>query len=241
MDKHFAIAIDTSGRVGSVAVGSGEKVICSSAFSGQMRHAAELFPTILELVSGAGKNICDITDVYVTNGPGSFTGLRIAITVAKMMALASDVKIATVSSLDCVAMNAIDYINEQNNKEIESVVALIDAKRGQFFNCLYNKEENWDAVTPETMKTAEQILEMIGTTTKTLINGEALKYYQDKFAQENVEFADEERWGIKAENVYKSAYKKALKGQYDNPETLLPKYLRLSDAEENLLKRESKV
>jgi tRNA threonylcarbamoyladenosine biosynthesis protein TsaB len=239
MDKHLAIAVDTSGRVGSAALGSSNNILESIDFTGQMRHAAELFPALIRLTENAGKTVADITDVYVTIGPGSFTGLRIGITLAKMMALASDVKIASVSSLDCVAMNAFDYINEQKREDIDSVAALIDAKRGQFFTCIYKKDGDfWSKTVSESMKSAEEILEMTSGYEKTLFNGEALKYYQGKFEASKNEFMAEKDWGIRAENVYKAAFRKALDNQFDDPQTLVPRYLRLSDAEENLLKRQ---
>jgi tRNA threonylcarbamoyladenosine biosynthesis protein TsaB len=239
MDKHLAIAIDTSGRVGSAAIGSRDQIFSCINFSDLMRHAAELFPALLKLTADCGKTINDITDIYVTSGPGSFTGLRIGITAAKMMALASGVKVASVSSLDCVAMNAFDYILKEGREDIQTVAAVIDAKRGQFFVSLYKKDEKfWRKSSEENLSTADEILAMIEKNGKTLFNGEALKFYRDKFENDNTEFMDESQWGIDAKNVYKASYRKALDGYYDDPRTLLPRYLRLSDAEENLIKRQ---
>jgi tRNA threonylcarbamoyladenosine biosynthesis protein TsaB len=137
--KHLAVAIDTSGRAGSVALGSGEKIFGKFVFDGQMRHAAELLPSIKNLIADSGSLISDITEVYVTDGPGSFTGLRIGITAAKMLALAVDVRIVAVSSLYCTAMNAFDYAKANRQTDIQRIVAVIDAKRGQFFFGCYEK------------------------------------------------------------------------------------------------------
>lgn len=238
MNKHLAIAVDTSGRVGSVAAGSENTLLCEVSFTDQLKHAAELFPSIIELTNKTGRNISDISEIYVTAGPGSFTGLRIGITLAKMMALASNVKIAAVSSLDCLARNAFDYIKEHNRDEIKTVAAVIDAKRGHFFLGFYQKQgDNWVKSLPESMKTAQEINDLLKKDTITLFTGEALKYYKDKFAAANVEFMPETQWSIKASNVYKAGRQKAAAGQYDDPQLLLPQYLRLSDAEENLLKK----
>ncbi len=236
MDRQFAIAIDTSGRVGSVAVGANETVLAEKYFSDQMKHAAELFPVMLELVAEAGHSISDVSDVYITAGPGSFTGLRIGVTVAKMMALASNVKIAAVSSLDCVAQNAFDYIYKEARHDIKTVTAIIDAKRGQFFVGLYdNIQDKWVRRQPECMMTAEEIISSLNA--RTLFTGEGLKYYKSKFVGDNTEFMPEDQWSIKASTVYTQGRKKAAANQYDDPQILLPQYLRLSDAEENLLKK----
>ena len=61
--------------------------------------------------------------------------------MAKMMALASDVKISSASSLAITAQNAFDYIASQN-LDIDRVAAIIDAKRRQFFVAVYERTEN---------------------------------------------------------------------------------------------------
>jgi len=237
MDRQLSIAMDTSGRVGSVAAGVNDEVLAEKYFSDQMKHAAELFHVMLELIEQTGYNVSDISDIYVTAGPGSFTGLRIGITVAKMMALASNVRIAAVSSLDCVAQNAFDYIYKEARDDIKSVAAVIDAKRGQFFAGLYVQNGGqWIKRQPESMKTAEEIISLLNNET-TLFTGEGLKYYKNQFTADNVEFMPEDQWSIKASTVYAAGRKKAAAGQYDDPQLLLPQYLRLSDAEENLLKK----
>ncbi len=236
--KHLAVAIDTSGRAGSVALGSDKNILGKFVFDGQMRHAAELLPSIKMLIDNAGRQISDITDVYVTDGPGSFTGLRIGITAAKMLALAVDVRIVAVSSLYCTAMNAFDYARTNLQADIERVVAVIDAKRGQFFFAFYEKAgDNWQLQAPEGLKTAEEINTTLNDKKKTLFIGEGLKFYQNKFEAAGRLFMEEEDWAIRAENVYKAAFEKALRGEFECAETLLPRYLRLSDAEENLQKR----
>ncbi len=228
--------MDTSGRVGSVAIGVKDEVLAQRYFSDQMKHAAELFPVMLELIQQAGFNVSDMSDLYVTSGPGSFTGLRIGITVAKMMALAANVKIAAVSSLDCTAQNAFDYIYKEGRSDIKTVVALTDAKRGQFFVGLYDNIDNeWVKRQPECMQTAEELISSLNA--RTLFTGEGLKYYKSKFVGDNTEFMPEDQWSIKASTVYIQGRKKAAANQYDDPQILLPQYLRLSDAEENLLKR----
>ena len=80
VDNVFGLAVETSGRRGSVAVGIGGKILKSSNFSGAMRHSSELFPTIADLVEQTGKKPQEIEHIYVTTGPGSFTGLRIGVT-----------------------------------------------------------------------------------------------------------------------------------------------------------------
>ena len=71
------LAVETSGRIGSVTIGKQGKILAQRTFSGPMTHSIELFPAISTLLSDLGKRPADIHQVYISIGPGSFTGLRI--------------------------------------------------------------------------------------------------------------------------------------------------------------------
>src|SRR4051812_10051197 len=115
------VAIETSGRHGSVVVAEGERVVGERVLSPELRHAVELMPAIDELTRAAGWSPDSIEQVYLSLGPGSFTGLRIAVAIARGMAQAIGVKIVGVPSLDVIAHNA--------PAEYPVVVPILDAKR----------------------------------------------------------------------------------------------------------------
>ena len=102
-DNPLILAVETSGRLGSVALAQGNKLLSESHFSGPMRQSAEIFPAITDLLSKFSKKPEQIEQVYISVGPGSFTGLRIAVTLAKTLALANGVKIVTIDTLDVIA------------------------------------------------------------------------------------------------------------------------------------------
>ena len=235
----FNIAVDTSGRAGSVAIGQGREILAEKQFTDMMRHAAEVLPVISELLKEYNAGAGDIHEVYVTRGPGSFTGLRIGISMAKMMALAADVRIASVSSLAVTAENAFDYIASEN-LDIQRVAAIIDAKRRQFFVAVYEFENGaWTRILQDSMMKAEELLEKYADGPQMWVLGEGLKYYKTKFEDGGLKIFPENIWNATASNVYKLCYKKALEGDFDDPETLLPSYLRLAEAEENWLKKQA--
>ena len=234
LENKICLAVDTSGRVGSVCLGRGSEILEERNFSGMMRHAAELFPTTLDILGHFNIDIDDISHIFVTAGPGSFTGLRIGLTMAKMMALAGDVKITTVSTLDAVAQNAIEHI-EFNNLEIKRIAPIIDAKRNQFFVAAYEKHNNqWEKMITDSMMDVNTFISEFDTDQNSPIwlLGEGLKYYQKKFTSPGIQFLNEELWPAQSNKVYKLCYQKALKGEFEDPEQLTPNYLRLSDAEE---------
>src|SRR4030042_3542948 len=83
-------------------------------FSAPLTHSAEIFPAIRGLLDRFDLKPDQIENVYISCGPGSFTGLRIATTFAKTMHLAHAAKIVTVDTLDIVAANAINLTGEKN-------------------------------------------------------------------------------------------------------------------------------
>jgi tRNA threonylcarbamoyladenosine biosynthesis protein TsaB len=234
----YNLSIDTSGRTGSVALSNGARLAAEYYFSDQMRHAAELIPAITKLTDG----FCtpsELESVFVTTGPGSFTGLRIGLSCAKMMALASGVKLVALSSLDCTMQNALPLAGELG---FEQICVVTDAKRGQFFAAIYRIDgSEIQKTTEDSLLGADAIMEIVRKSAlKTAFLGEGLKFYSEKFASEMSVMLPEELWGVKAAAVAELGEKKRVAGEFESAETILPSYLRLSDAEENAAGRSAK-
>ena len=112
--KPLVLAVETSSRIGSVVIALGEKILDEATFSAPIRHSAEIFPALSNILDRFCRKPDQIEQVHISVGPGSFTGLRIAVTLAKTMNLANATKIVAVDTLDVIAANATDYIKEQN-------------------------------------------------------------------------------------------------------------------------------
>ncbi|MHC4396323.1 MAG: tRNA (adenosine(37)-N6)-threonylcarbamoyltransferase complex dimerization subunit type 1 TsaB [Planctomycetota bacterium] len=221
------LAVETSGRTGSVAVAVGGQILGETSFSAPMRHSAEIFPAVCALLDSIGRKPEQIQHIYISVGPGSFTGLRIAATMAKTMHLANAVKIIAVETLDVIAGNVADYIS-QKDKSIDRIAAILDAKRGQFFIAAYqNRKGRWIKSMPDCLMTATQFIEKFAAQTKPIwLLGEGLVYYKDKFNAQGIEFIDQPYWSPKAAKVHLLGWQMALKGQFADPLTLKPTYLR---------------
>ncbi len=230
------IAVETSGRLGSVAVAQGERLLGEKQFSGPMRHSAEVFPSMVALLKKVGKKPADIEQIYISVGPGSFTGLRIAVTIAKTMALANQAKIVAVDTLDVIAANVVSLTSgliEKDLKPNERLAAVIDAKRGQFFIAVYDKtgSAGWQKIIPDCLMTADDFLDRFAGCGKPIaLLGEGLVYYKDKFKDPAVRFLDEKFWNPTAANVYRLGWEKAKHTEFTDALTLTPNYLRLPDA-----------
>jgi tRNA threonylcarbamoyl adenosine modification protein YeaZ len=141
------LAIETSSRVGSVALALGRNLLGQTTFTAPMRHSAEVFPAIVALLSRSGYGPSDLGQVHISIGPGSFTGLRIAVAAAKAMHLANSVRIVAVNSLDAIAANVKDAPSSEAFQSISEessdpcrLATLLDAKRGQFYTAVYEYE-----------------------------------------------------------------------------------------------------
>jgi len=230
VQKPLILAIETSGRMGSAALAAGGQVLAEKTFSGPMRHSAELFPAVCGLLEMAGRKAGEIEQIYISVGPGSFTGLRIAVTMAKIMNLAAGVKIVAVDTLDVIAANASDYI-EQEKADIERVAAVLDAKRGQFFIAAYQRRKcRWEKVLADSLMNVSEFFKWFAGSAKPLwLLGEGLVYYRQKFAAEGIEFLPEKYWVPTAKKVHLLGWEKALAGEFADAKTLVPNYIRLPD------------
>lgn len=97
------LSIDTSTRFAGVALYDGVHVIGEVTWVSQDHHTVELSPVIAGILDRAGKQVADLKVVGVAIGPGSFTGLRIGLAVAKGLALASRLALVGVPTMDITA------------------------------------------------------------------------------------------------------------------------------------------
>jgi len=232
--KPLILAIETSGRIGSVAIALGEQMLSEAHFSGPMRHSAEIFPAVHRLLERFSRKPKEIEHIYISVGPGSFTGLRIAVALAKTMHLANAARIIAVDTLDVIAANATDYIKEEKAKGLAKIATILDAKRGQFFIAVYqNKQGQWKKSMPDCLITAQQFLEnFAGNSQPVWLLGEGLVYHKDKFKADGIRFLNERYWSPRAEKVHLLGWQKTLAGQFADPLTLQPTYLRRPDIKE---------
>ena len=146
-EEAIILAVETSSRIGSACLARGPKVLAESHFTGPMQHSSELFPAVGDLLRNHGYVPTDIAQVHLAIGPGSFTGLRIAVAMAKAMHLAAAVRIVAVDSLDVVAANLSEapagpgdsHRDETGITIPDRIAALFDAKRGQFYVTVYQR------------------------------------------------------------------------------------------------------
>ncbi len=244
-EADLILAVETSSRIGSVALGNGDELLAETTFSAPLRHSAEIFPAIVGLLSRCGREPGQIGQVYISGGPGSFTGLRIATTLAKTMHLATGVQIVSVDTLDVVASNVVKLVDDDSNEvpqgaSHEKVAAIVDAKRGQFFVAVYERSSadadqpprasGWTKILPDCLlRPAQFVKEFAGGGKDIWLLGDGLLYYKDHFRADGVRFFDEHYWSPRAGRVYLLGRRMASRGEFADPLALAPNYLRGPD------------
>ena len=232
-DNTFILAVETSGRVGSVAIGQDNTILFESTFSGFMKHSAELFETLEGLLAKVGARPHQIGQLYIAAGPGSFTGLRIAVTLAKMLSFAVGTRIVAVDTLDALAENATACL-QQTDSDLQRVATILDAKQNRFFTAIFERNgQEWTKIHPSSLLHPEELLALIDKDGVPVgLLGEGLVFYADKFACPLTRLIDNSYWPATACSVYAVGRRMATKGLFSDIATLVPTYIRKPDAVE---------
>lgn len=127
------LAIDTSTHLATVALSVGNHIL-EESHEALRQHAQLILPTVDSLLANAGIRINQLDGIIFGRGPGSFTGLRIACSMAKALAYAHDLPLYPVSSLAAIAF--------QEAKQDLAVLAVMDARMNQVYWGFYPSNNN---------------------------------------------------------------------------------------------------
>ncbi|MDT0017539.1 tRNA (adenosine(37)-N6)-threonylcarbamoyltransferase complex dimerization subunit type 1 TsaB [Listeria swaminathanii] len=123
------LGMDTSSDTMTIALFNDGLVIGEYTTNLKKNHSVRLLPAIAALMEECGVKPADLEKIAVAKGPGSYTGLRIGVTVAKTMAWDAGIPIVGISSLALLAENGLYFPGK--------VVALMDARRGNVYAGVY--------------------------------------------------------------------------------------------------------
>lgn len=216
------LAIDTSSNICSTALLENEIVIDENNLNNGKTHSENLMPLVEELLKRNNINIKDINLLACSVGPGSFTGIRIGVSSIKPIAEVLNVKVASVTSLETLAKNA------DASKE-NTIVSLIDARNNQVYCGIFDNSYKLkqDYLADDILEIIEKIKiykEIIFVGNGAVLHKETLlnKIPNAKFIENNEQSAT---------NVGKLGYQKFLENDLCSADTLMPSYLRKSQAE----------
>ncbi|KOO42278.1 tRNA (adenosine(37)-N6)-threonylcarbamoyltransferase complex dimerization subunit type 1 TsaB [Priestia koreensis] len=132
------LAIDTSNFVMGLALVDDQQVVGEVITNIKKNHSVRVMPAIQALLKDCGWAPSDLERIVVAQGPGSYTGVRIGVTIAKTLAWTLQIPLVGVSSLEVLAANG-RYFNGY-------IAPLFDARRGQIYTGLYQYNETIETV-----------------------------------------------------------------------------------------------
>ncbi|MDR0299506.1 MAG: tRNA (adenosine(37)-N6)-threonylcarbamoyltransferase complex dimerization subunit type 1 TsaB [Streptococcaceae bacterium] len=126
------LAFDTSSIATSVAICEDGKLLGEVLLNTSLNHSVTLMPTIDFLMTQVGLKASDLDRIAVAQGPGSYTGLRIAVTAAKTLAWTLKIDLVGLSSLQAIAARV---------KSEALVIPLMNARRGMVYAAVYEADK----------------------------------------------------------------------------------------------------
>jgi len=220
------LVIETSSRQGSTALATERGVVATVTLPGRMRHAGELLPAVERMLTERGWRPDSLTDVLVSIGPGSFTGLRVGVTVARTLGWSLGLRIVAVPTLHALARNALTAAPPP-----ERVAVLLDAKRDQVYAAAFELNGGRYGVTIDA-HLADPRRFLARCPRPLAVLGEGIPYHRQAVADSGVTVLAEELWWPRAENVYHVGMERARAGHTTEAHDLLPLYIRRPEAEE---------
>ncbi|MDH6456481.1 tRNA threonylcarbamoyladenosine biosynthesis protein TsaB [Fusobacterium sp. PH5-7] len=226
------LAIDTATKIGSVALYEDKTgIIGEINLYVKVNHSNVIMKAVDSLFDLSGYTIKDVDKIAVTTGPGSFTGIRIGVAIAKGLAYSLKKPI--------IGINELDVLAETGEEREGLIVPLIDARKERVYYSQY-KYENRKLVRKEEYKDGElrDILEKLKGEKVVFIGDGAIvnqELIKEIMGEDNIVFS-------KANSIPRAAMaaQMALDHEDDNIYTLEPFYLNKSQAEREKEEREKK-
>lgn len=224
------LAFDTSNRCLSVAICEDDNLLGETTINTQLHHSEELMPAIDHLFKMTKLTIDQIDRIVVAQGPGSYTGIRIAVTTAKTLAWTLNKELVGVSSLATIAANVDSHENLP-------IVPLFNARRNNVFAGIYRWENNkLMNIMPDThISIADLIAQVIKMNTPMIFVGDVASFTDELQAKLGTQalFTDS-KLNLPSARVLASLGIKM--APLTDIHHFVPKYLRRTEAENNWLK-----
>ena len=214
------LAIDTSTDMASLALVHGSEVLAELTWHSGQNHTVELLPRLAQLLNETKVNLQSASCIIVAKGPGSFNGLRVGISIAKGLAFSLGIPIVGISTLEVDAY--------QHAETGLPICPILNAGRGEIATAIYQKKDNeWRQLTAEHIATVEALCSQI--TTKTIFCGEFIPIIATQLREQLKQRAIIPPSAARlrrASFLAELGLRRLEAGNYDNPASLQPLYLR---------------
>ena len=219
------LAVDTSTPVGSIAIVEGPLLKAQHILNISATHNQRLLPGIDRILMETECSLNDLDALAVSLGPGSFTGLRIGISIVKGLAWATGKPLAGIPTLDALATN-IPFVSHP-------ICPVLDARKGEIYTALFRwgDEQLPQRLTDYMAIKPEDLVDLISE--KTVLVGDALLSHGDYLVKELGERlvqAPPHLNVVHASSVAWLAWQKLRRGIHQDVSSCTPLYVRPSEA-----------
>lgn len=224
------LSIDTSNYVLGIGLLDGETVMGEYISNIKKNHSVRVMPAIQTLMNECSIKPGDLSKIVVAEGPGSYTGVRIGVTIAKTLAWTLNIPMSGVSSLEAAAASAGRYFDGY-------VSPFFDARRGQIYTGLYKFENQ----VLQTVKEDQLVMSADWVRTLNEMDSRILFTSNDLHLHENVikaELGDKAVFAAITELNPRPAELALLGRDKESVDlhSFVPNYIRMAEAEANWLK-----
>ena len=236
----YILAIETTGAFASVALMKDNKIIGHVSGNDRFSHLQNLMPQVETVIKENKLSIGDIDLIAVSNGPGSFTGIRIGVSTARALSQILDIPCVAVPSLDALALRGAEYA-----KGDILICPMLDARRSQVYAGGYFIKDGYPV---EEIKAGpymlDEFLAKAAGYDQILVLGDAMDKYADKMAEirpegtldtpEDIRYQDASCVAALGAKLY------AEKGGLSYNE-VQPEYMRMAEAERKLREKQQQA
>ena len=233
----YILAIETTGAYASVALADDKTIISKVQGHDRFSHLQNLTPQIEQVLKEGKLAVGDLDAIAVSQGPGSFTGIRIGVSTARALSQVSGRLCVPVPTLEALAMRAAE-----DAKAADALICpILDARRSQIYGGGYFLENGFPV---EKIKagpyTIDEFMELTAGYEKVLFLGDGADAYGEKIAQirqDGVDFAELYQDAEQVACLGRKLFEKGIKAAYSDLE---PNYMRIPEAERKLKEKQGK-
>ncbi len=224
------VALETSGNSGSVAAADRDRPLDTVKLEATRQSGRSLAPAIQSLLGQVHWQPAEIELIALTIGPGSFTGLRVGVATAKVLAYATGAAI--------IGVNALEVIAAQASTERAKLAVAMDAQRSQVMAAQFARDR--DGIWRQTggSKILDKDAWLASLDPESAVTGPVLQKLRPHLPG-HVEVVESDQWMPRAETVARLAWRLYQSGTRHDLWSLSPLYMRKSAAEEKLEQRTS--
>lgn len=216
------LLLETSGRSGAVAVAAGDRLLESACLDEGRRNARDLAPTVARLLGTQGWTARDLDAVFVSRGPGSYTGLRVGLMSAKTLAYATGCAL--------IGIDTFAVIADQAPAAGARLEVIADAQKDNVYAQAFHRQgERWLAAGELAIVSFARWLTLVPP--GAAVSGPGLTRWRSQLP-EGMPVVEEAAWHPGVASLLRLGLARLRDDERDSPFTLEPLYLRPSSAEQ---------